>query len=52
MIIDALEPLTDMSKCSRNRKFSFIANLRYGLPYTTEVLIRGVVAGFRGIGEI
>ena len=30
----------------------FIANLRYGLPYATEVLFGGVLTGIRGIGEV
>ena len=30
----------------------FIANLRYGLPYATEVSFGGVLTGIRGIGEV
>ena len=30
----------------------FIANLRYGLPYATEVLFGGALTGIRGIGGV
>ena len=52
MVIDALEPLTHISNWSRNQWFSFIVNLRYGLPYTTEFWSWEVLTGFRGIGEV
>ena len=51
MVTDPLEPLTYVSNWSRNLETSLIVNLRFGLPYTTEVFIRGP-SGFKVVGKV
>ena len=51
MVTDSLEPLTHVSNWSRNPQTSLIVNLRFGLPYTTEVLRRGS-SGFKVVGKV
>ena len=51
MVTDPLEPLTHVPNWSRNLETSLIVNLRLGLPYTTEVFMRGS-SGFKEVGKV
>ena len=51
MVTGPLEPLTHVSNWSRNLQTSLIVNLRFGLPYTTEVFVRGS-SGFKIVGKV